>query len=179
MSDIESLKAAIAETNDALTQKVKILESNVKETASSIKDSVEQGAANVRSVANALSPVYQVKEHPYLVTGALLGLGVYLGTRSARKNSGENIVINTTPAGKESFERTVEEARTAEEIEDPKETATPSKIRAIAEPAVLGLFAAVAGEVVKRYFPKVEAQATAVQSALIAEMTGRIVQEFK
>lgn len=174
MSDIESLKAAIAETNDALSQKVKILESNVKATATSIKDSVEQGATNVRNVANALSPVHQVKEHPYLVTGALLGLGVYLGSRSRRKHAAKNPIINTTPVN----DPTHQAADTAHD-EDHAEAITPSKIRAIAEPAVVGLFAAVAGEVIKRYFPKVESQATAVQSALIAEMTGRIVQELK
>lgn len=176
MSDIDAIKAAIAETNDALSQKVKILEQNVKETATSIKETVEQGATNVRNVANAFSPVYQLKEHPFVFTGALLGLGVYLGSRSGRKKSAE-IVINT-PGIKEEPSETTAASENNEPVSTPWEPASPSKIRAIAEPAVIGLFAAVAGEVVKRYFPKIEDQATAVQSALIAEMTGRIVQEF-
>lgn len=177
MTDIETLKAAIAETNSTLSQKVKLLETNVKETANSIKDTVEQGAANVRSVTNAISPVHQLREHPYLVTGVLLGLGVYLGSRSGRNVQRKNRVKSSQAANENT--KNDEIPLPSKEEDSSPEVATPSKIRAIAEPVVIGIFAAAAGEMVKKYFPKIEAQATAVQSALIAEMTGRIVEEFK
>lgn len=150
MSEIQALKDAIAETNSSLENKVKILESNAKETAHTIKDSLEQGAAGFRKVVHAISPVHQAHEHPLIVQGAIFGLGMYLARRSARRGVSSSL----------------------------SRLLVPSKAKAIIEPVAIGLFTAVMGEVIKKYAPKIEEGATAIQSALMKEMSQRVMREI-
>lgn len=159
MTDIDDIKKAIAETNVSLNQKVKILETNVKETAGSIKETIEQGAAGVRHVTDAFSPLVQVRQHPVLVTSAMLGLGLYLGSRSSRKS------IKDEKEERDATERPI--------------APSPSKTHAIIEPVAIGLFTALAGEVFKKYMPKLEDQTSSIQSAIVKEMTSRVLREFR
>ncbi len=155
MSEIQDLKDSIAETSTALGHKVKALEENLKETAISIKDSVEQGTANFRNVMRTVSPAHQLREHPVAFSGALFGLGLYIAKKSNQKKSIEALV-NTRV-----YNRFINEEAL-------------SKAQNLIEPVAFGLFTAVAGEVVKKYFPIIEPGASSIQSAILSEMTQRV-----
>lgn len=180
MSDTETLKAAIAETNKALSLKVKQLETNVKETAGTIKNTVEQGATGLRNITNAVSPSYQIRNHPVATIGALVGLGLFLGSRRASHKK----KLDQTSNKNENFTQASVQDRppvnTQVDAEDKTDILIhPSKIKSILEPAAIGLFTIVAGEIVKKYIPKLEDQASSIQSSVALSMTERIVREFK
>ena len=159
MSEIQDLKNSIAETSAALGQKVHALEVNLKEAAVSVKDSVEQGTANFRNVMKTVSPTHQLRQHPVAFSGALFGLGLYLAKRSNQKKRFEALV--TTRA----YNRFINEEAL-------------SKAQNLIEPVAFGLFTAVAGEVVKKYFPIIEPGASSIQSALLSEMTQRVARSL-
>lgn len=184
MSDTETLKTAIAETNKALSLKVKQLESNVKETAGTIKNTVEQGATGLRNITNAVSPSYQIRNHPIAAIGALVGLGLFLGSRRAshKKVREEPKLDQTLNTNKTFTQATVQDEPLENSQLDAKDKTDiltkPSKIKSILEPAAIGLFTIVAGEIVKKYVPKLEDQASSIQSSVALSMTERIVREF-
>lgn len=159
MSEIQDLKNSIAETSTALGHKVKALEENLKEAAISVKDSVEQGAANFRNVMKTVSPAHQLREHPVACGSALFGLGLYLGKKSNQKKSIEALVHARV------YDRFINEEAL-------------SKAQNLIEPVALGLFTAVAGEVVKKYFPIIEPGASSIQAAILSEMTQRVARNL-
>ncbi|MCX6126425.1 MAG: hypothetical protein NTV34_16955 [Proteobacteria bacterium] len=159
--DVMAIKAAITDTNKALAFKAAALEADLRDRLGTLKTTAEQVAADVRGAVNAISPKQQIREHPLLFTGALFGLGVLVGSRSA----GHDV------------SRTVAAAMSAD-----SEQFVPRRVSSslgIMESVAFGIFAAAAGEIVKKHFPKAEAQAATVQSAVIAEMTGRVLQKIK
>ena len=159
--EVRAIKASIADTNKALAAKAIALESNLKDRVLTIKNTAEQVAADVRGAVNAVSPKQQIREHPLLITGALFGLGVLVGSRSGDHHIPRNATASM-PSGS-----------------DQPVTRGVSSSLGIFESVAFGVFAAAAGEIVKKHFPKAEAQAVAVQSAVIAEMTGRVLQKIK
>jgi len=79
------IREDIDETRHQLTEKLEVLEGQLRETVESAKSTVEDTIENVRENLRKFTPTYQIQEHPLLYLGGVVAAGVVVGRSLASR----------------------------------------------------------------------------------------------